>query len=59
MHNGMFNTLEEVVEYYDTPGKFVAQPINADSLLGKPLSLTTQEKSDLVEFMKALTDFRF
>lgn len=59
MHNGMFNTLEEVVEYYDTPGKFVAQPINADSLLGKPLGLTTQEKSDLVEFMKALTDFRF
>ena len=59
MHNGMFSTLEEVVEYYDNPTKFVAHSINADSLLQKPLGLTVQEKSDLVEFMKALTDFRF
>lgn len=59
MHNGMFSTLEEVIEYYDNPTKFVAHSINADSLLQKPLGLTVQEKSDLVEFMKALTDFRF
>jgi cytochrome c peroxidase len=56
MHNGMFNTLDEVVEYYNNPYKFVPKPINVDSLLVKPLNLSTQEKSDLVAFMKALTD---
>lgn len=59
MHNGMFKTLEEVVEYYDNPSNFVSNPINIDSLLTKPLGLTRQEKSDLVTFMNALTDFRF
>jgi cytochrome c peroxidase len=56
MHNGMFNTLEEVVEYYNNPYKFVPKPINMDTLLIKPLDLTKEEKSDLVAFMKALTD---
>ena len=59
MHNGMFKTLEEVVDYYDNPFKFVAKPINIDPLMQKPLALTPQEKSDLVAFMKALTDLRF
>lgn len=59
MHNGMFHTLEEVVEYYDNPYEFVSKPINIDTLLAKPLNLSKQEKKDLVEFMKALTDFRF
>ncbi|MBP6396842.1 MAG: cytochrome-c peroxidase [Saprospiraceae bacterium] len=59
MHNGMFNTLEEVIEYYDNPFKFVANPINADSLMQKPLGLTKEEKSDLVAFLHALTDLRF
>ncbi|MBK8701387.1 MAG: cytochrome-c peroxidase [Saprospiraceae bacterium] len=59
MHNGMFSTLEEVVDYYDNPFKFVPKPINTDSLLQKPLGLTALEKSDLVAFMKALTDLRF
>ena len=30
MHNGMFKTLEEVVEYYNNPQKFVSNPINID-----------------------------
>lgn len=59
MHNGMFKTLEEVVEYYDNPQRFVQGSINADSLLRKPLGLTQQEKNDLVAFMKTLTDRRF
>lgn len=59
MHNGMFATLEEVIEYYDNPFKFVPKPINADTLLQKPLGLTSQEKSDLVAFLHALTDLRF
>jgi cytochrome c peroxidase len=56
MHNGMFNTLEEVVEYYNNPYKFVPKPINMDTILINPLNLSLEEKSDLVAFMKALTD---
>ncbi|HML57265.1 MAG TPA: cytochrome c peroxidase [Ferruginibacter sp.] len=56
MHNGMFKTLEEVVEYYDNPSAFVKGSINTDPALQKPLGLTTREKRDLVAFLKTLTD---
>ncbi len=56
MHNGMFKTLEEVIEYYDNPYKFIAKPINIDTLLQKSLGLSKEEKSDLVDYLKALTD---
>ncbi len=59
MHNGMFTTLEEVVEYYDDPSKFVSNSMNIDTLLIEPLNLTTQEKSDLVQFLNSLTDRQF
>jgi len=59
MHNGMFKTLEEVIEYYDNPYKFVPKPINIDSTLKEPLNLSMQDKSDLVNFLKALTDKQF
>lgn len=59
MHNGMFQTLEEVIEYYNNPGAFVLNPINMDTTMGVPLGLTRQEKSDLVAFLKTLTDKRF
>lgn len=59
MHNGMFKTLREVVEYYDNPDKFVAKPINRDTLLQKPLGLSEQEKTDIVNFLEALTDKRY
>lgn len=59
MHNGMFKTLEEVIDYYNTPQQFVSGSINADSLLLKPLNLSVDEKSDLLAFLKSLTDDRF
>ncbi|WP_460560930.1 cytochrome-c peroxidase [Ferruginibacter profundus] len=59
MHNGMFKTLEEVVEYYNDPRKVVADPINIDESLKKPLGLTDKEKKDLVAFLKTLTDKKF
>ena len=51
MHDGSEKTLEQVVEYYNKGGN------RNPSLDGemKPLNLTDSEKSDLVEFMKALT----
>lgn len=59
MHNGMFKTLTEVIDYYNTPTDFVKGGVNLDTLVQKPLNLTTQEKTDLLEFLKSLTDDRF
>ena len=59
MHNGMFKTLDEVVEYYNNPGKFVNNPINIDDALKQPLGLTVKEKKDIIAFLKTLTDKAF
>lgn len=57
MHNGRFATLEEVVEFYNRGGDHDAPNINRGFI--RPLGLTTQEKADLVAFMKRpLTDPR-
>lgn len=56
MHNGKFETLEEVVDYYDKPSLFVSNPINRDTILNKPMGLTATEKEDLVNFLHSLTD---
>jgi cytochrome c peroxidase len=58
-HNGIAKTLKEVIAFYDNPEKLVKHSINRDSLLDKPLNLTTQEKSDLEAFLISLTDKRF
>ncbi len=52
MHDGSIATLEEVVEHYNSGGK----PHPNKSGLIKPLNLTIQEREDLVNFLKALTD---
>jgi cytochrome c peroxidase len=59
MHNGMFRTLSEVIEYYNEPDKFVPDAVNRDSLLRKPLGLTAAEMKDLKNFLLALSDDRF
>ncbi len=59
MHNGMHKTLMDVINYYNSPDKFVGNSINRDSLLAKPLGLTEQEKKDLEAFLLSLTDARF
>lgn len=59
MHNGMFATLREVVEYYNQPEKVVQGSLNRDKALDQPLHLTETEVSELVAFLEALTDDRF
>ena len=59
MHNGMFKTLEEVVEYYNNPQKFVPDAVNIDDALKSPLNLSEKEKKDLVSFLKTLTDKKY
>lgn len=53
MHDGSMDTLEDVVDHYAAGGK-VDQP-NKTHIL-RPLTLTSTEKSDLIEFLKSLTD---
>src|SRR5437016_4072138 len=55
MHNGGMATLEQVVEFYNRGGNFENPELDPDI---EPLGLTGQEKSDLVAFMKSLTDLR-
>jgi cytochrome c peroxidase len=59
MHNGMFTSLEQVVSFYNNPAKFVTSSINIDATLLKPLGLTQREQSDLVAFLKTLTDKKY
>ncbi|HQQ93593.1 MAG TPA: cytochrome c peroxidase [Bacteroidia bacterium] len=59
MHNGMHKTLREVIDYYDEPDKYIANSINRDSLLNKPLGLSENEKKDLENFLLSLSDERF
>jgi cytochrome c peroxidase len=57
MHDGRFNTLEEVVEHYSSG---VKRTSTLDANLAKHpedgIQLTVQEKADLVAFLKTLTD---
>lgn len=59
MHNGMFTTLKEVIDFYNDPAAVVPGGINRDSLLTKPLGMTQGEKDDLEAFLMALTDKQF
>jgi cytochrome c peroxidase len=51
MHNGVFHSLEEVVDFYNNGGGAVA----GKSPLIQALGLTAQEKRDLLAFLQALT----
>lgn len=60
MHNGVFSTLDEVVDFYNTrdvndwPKAEVELNVNKDEL--GDLKLTKKEEQDLVVFLKTLTD---
>ena len=55
MHNGVFYTLEEVVDFYDQGGD--TAPGRKDPLL-KPLNLAKKEKKDLIKFLESLSSKR-
>ncbi|OJJ23088.1 cytochrome-c peroxidase [marine bacterium AO1-C] len=64
MHDGRFKTLEEILDHYN---EHIQPTANLDPLItaasneiqGKSLALTTQEKKDIVFFLKMLTDSSF
>jgi cytochrome c peroxidase len=53
MHNGVFNTLEEVIEFYDQGGG--EDPFGTKSPLIKALGLTKAEKAALRTFLESLS----
>jgi cytochrome c peroxidase len=57
MHNGVFRTLEEVVEFYEKGGgEGMGLTVPYQTLPPEPLGLTADEKFQLVAFMHSLTD---
>src|SRR5213594_4403229 len=57
MHNGRFEKLEEVVDFYSKGGgrQFTNQSLAIDDKIGT-FDITARETGDLVAFLKALTD---
>ncbi len=55
MHNGTMATLEDVVDFYNSGG---GNSANKDKLL-RPLSLSEEEKTNLVDFLKSLSGDSF
>ncbi len=53
MHNGVFFTLEEVVDFYDEGGG--EDPFGTKTDKMKPLGLTDDEKADLVAFLESFS----
>ncbi|MCB0568340.1 MAG: hypothetical protein KDC66_01180 [Phaeodactylibacter sp.] len=55
MHDGRFNTLEEVIEHYNSGGHYSE---NVDPKI-KKLHLSERDKKDLLNFLLTLTDSTF
>lgn len=57
MHNGVFRTLEDVLDFYNKGGgRGLGLAVDMQTLSDKPLGLTTAEQQDIIAFLKALTD---
>ena len=57
MHNGVYRTLEDVVDFYDRGGGAgIGIELPNQTLPPDPLRLSAREKRDLIAFMLALTD---
>jgi cytochrome c peroxidase len=56
MHNGVYETLEQVIEFYDEGGaKGLGISFEHQDEDVKPLELTEQDEKDLAAFLRALT----
>ena len=60
MHDGRFNTLEEVVDHYNE-GLHASSTLDPAlaSTMGTGLMLTPEDKADLIAFLHTLTDFSY
>jgi cytochrome c peroxidase len=57
MHNGVYTSLEDVVDFYDAGGGIgIGIDLPYQTLFDQPLKLTRDEKADLIDFLHSLTD---
>ncbi len=56
MHDGRFATLEQVLEHYNSGGHYTSTVDPLMKKIGIGLQLTNQELSDLLAFLKTLSD---
>jgi cytochrome c peroxidase len=61
MHDGRFNTLEEVIQHYNTGVKYNSPNLDADLKKhnNKPLGLSPQDIQDLINYLNTLNDEDF
>lgn len=67
MHDGSINTLEEVIDHYARGGRLIKEGVNAgDGSLNinksgfvKGFDITEEEKKNVIDFLKSLTDQEF
>lgn len=60
MHDGRFATLDEVMDFYSDQINFNSPNLDINILAHNvQLNLTQQQKDDIVEFLRALTDTEF
>lgn len=60
MHNGVYKTLKEVVEFYNRGGGIGSGlKVDNQTLPSDPLGLSEKEMNDLINFMESLTDTTF
>lgn len=57
MHNGVYKTVEQVVDFYNRGGgRGIGIPLDGQTLPDAPLNLTSVEQKAVVAFLNALTD---
>jgi cytochrome c peroxidase len=61
MHDGRFNTLEEVIQHYNTGVKFFSPNLDPDIKKhnNKPLGLNATDVQDLINYLNSLNDEEF
>jgi cytochrome c peroxidase len=67
MHDGSIATLEEALDHYARGGRQVTEGPHAGDgsksplrdVLLRPFDMTAEERADIVEFLKSLTDEAF
>ncbi|WP_432670353.1 cytochrome-c peroxidase [Flavobacterium sp. SM2513] len=60
MHNGSFNTLEEVMDFYNNGGGAgMGLEVPNQTLSAEPLNLSQKEIKDIIAFMESLSDVEY
>ncbi len=60
MHNGVYENLEQVVDFYNRGGGAgIGIQLESQTLPPEPLNLSQQEQADLIAFMKTLSDTEY